>query len=209
LDLLEALAHKYGIIKDNWRGLNILHPTVGALNALESNFIASDRNYQADLTIALGTDEVNLQGSLVYLGHHGDRQVYNSSLIIATPAHPEKSSSHVNLEGRAQRSAKAVNPLEEARPEYQIALDLADLLEVKLDFWNLESLHNLMAKKNKIFTQNHLFTIQSRDKIYQPKIPQKPHKVAYQPFYDSCYLTNAITRSSLVLQKCHELLEKC
>jgi NADH-quinone oxidoreductase subunit G len=209
LDLLEALAHKYGIIKDNWRGLNILHPTVGALNALESNFIASDRNYQADLTIALGADEVNLQGSLVYLGHHGDRQVYNSSLIIATPAHPEKSSSHVNLEGRAQRSAKAVNPLEEARPEYQIALDLADLLEVKLDFWNLESLHNLMTKKNKIFAQNHLFTIQSRDKIYQPKIPQKPHKVAYQPFYDSCYLTNAITRSSLVLQKCHELLEKC
>ena len=209
LDLIEGIAYKHGIIKDDWHGLNILHPTVGALNALESNFIATDRNYQTDLTIALGADENNLQGQVVYLGHHGDKQVYNSSLIIATPAHPEKSSSHVNLEGRAQRAEQAVKQLEEARPEYEIALDLAGFLGVELDFYDLESLRYLMAESNTIFTRDNLFNLVEKSKSYQAKAPQKPHKVVYKPFYDSVYLTNSITRSSPLLQKCHELLKKC
>jgi NADH-quinone oxidoreductase subunit G len=206
LDLLEALSYKYKIIRDDWFGLNILHPTVGALNSLALDFIAPSRDYNQDLTIALGADEKTLSGEVVYLGHNGDNQVYSANLILPTPAFTEKSSSLVNLEGRAQRSSQALQPLGEAKPEYQIALDLAKNLGLTLDFDDLNSLRTLMMQRNEIFAQENLFKIYTNPRPYEGKKITKPNKVEYQAFYDSFYLTNAITRSSPLMQKCHENL---
>ena len=72
----------------------------------------------------LGLDEINprsLEGSfVVYCGHHGDVNAQHANIILPTPAYTEKSSTFMNIEGRAIQTSRCHNPLGDAKEEWKI-----------------------------------------------------------------------------------------
>ena len=103
----------------------------------------------------LGLDEINpktLDGSfVVYCGHHGDVNAQHANIILPTPAYTEKSSTFMNIEGRAIQTSRCHNPLGEAKEEWKIFRVLSDLLNCDIQFNNLNDVRKKLINENKIF----------------------------------------------------------
>jgi NADH-quinone oxidoreductase subunit G len=67
-----------------------------------------------EVVLMLGADEIDPEpfadAFKVYIGHHGDKGAGVADLVLPGAAYSEKHGTYVNLEGRVQRSEKAVFP---------------------------------------------------------------------------------------------------
>src|SRR3546814_5710005 len=86
----------------------------------------------------LGADEADLSAFdktfKVYIGHHGDRAAHHADVILPGAAYTEKPGTWVNLEGRVQRSERAVFPPGDAREDWTIFRALSEVLGATLPF---------------------------------------------------------------------------
>ncbi len=69
-----------------------------------------------------------LTGLKVYVGHHGDKGAHAADVILPAASYAEKPGTYVNLEGRVQRSERAVFPPGDAREDWTILRALSDVL---------------------------------------------------------------------------------
>ncbi|PIX64209.1 MAG: NADH-quinone oxidoreductase subunit G, partial [Sphingomonadales bacterium CG_4_10_14_3_um_filter_58_15] len=110
-------ATKYKLIKDGWNGFNVLH--IGAsrtggllLGYAHDGGIKAIAEAKPKLLFALGADEMNYEpfkdSFKVFIGHHGDAGAHAADVILPSAAYTEKNGTYVNLEGRVQRSNKAI-----------------------------------------------------------------------------------------------------
>jgi NADH-quinone oxidoreductase subunit G len=205
--LCKAIAKKYGVITDQWNGFNVLHNAAGSVGALDIGFVSAKKVSTSETVILFGADDIDVSGAkkVIYIGHHGDKNVYNANVIIPSPAFSEKSGTYVNTEGRVQRTTQAVKPLGTAKDEYRIILDVAEGLGLKLDFSDITSLRKGMAKHNKVFAEDNLFKVQHNDIELEFEIPQVKNSVDFSYPIDNFYLTDSISRSSKVMAECQKL----
>jgi NADH-quinone oxidoreductase subunit G len=210
LKLCKKVAQKYSFISPEWNGLNILHHSAGAVGALDmgivNHSVKKKKLSDCETVILFGADDVDLEllkgKKVIYIGHHGDNSVYRADIIIPSPAFLEKSGTYVNTEGRVQRTTQAVKQLGDARPEYQIVLDIAKELEFKIDFVDLDSTREYIAKENKIFIKENLWNIiPSKVDLNLPEeVKVKSHKFTYP--ITNFYMTDSISRSSKIMAEC-------
>ncbi len=211
--LCKAIAKKYGFISDDWNGFNILHNSAGAVGALDIGFVNSSIKGKkspilkdCDTIILFGADDIDLseitKSKIIYIGHHGDKSVYKSDIIIPSPAYSEKSGTYVNTEGRVQRTTQAVKPLGSSRNEYQIILDLAEAIGLQLDFSDLLSLRKSMSKAHNIFAEENLLKLNDNKIDLDFEIPKVKNQLEFSYPIESFYLTDSISRSSKIMAEC-------
>jgi NADH-quinone oxidoreductase subunit G len=215
--LCRAIAIKYGFITDDWNGFNILHHSAGAAGALDIGFVNSSvkkhkkspKLKDFETVVLFGADDIDLseltESKIIYIGHHGDRSVYSADIIIPSPAYTEKSGTYVNTEGRVQRTVQAVKPLGTAHNEYQIMLDLASVMGLKLDFSDLFTLRNCISKANKIFSEENLLKLNDNKADLDFETPEIKHKLKLSNPIDNFYLTDSISRSSKIMAECYKI----
>jgi len=149
---------------------------------------------------------INKKAFVVYIGHHGDKTAEIADIILPAPSFTEKNATYVNLEGRVQNSYAAVDPVGQAKVDWEIILDLARLSGIALPYSNLAEIRARMAKTNPIFEYtDHIsrYTMPSntsRQKEFSSDVFNVP--------IENYYLTNSICRSSRTMQKCAELISK-
>ena len=96
---------------------------------------------------------------IVYIGSHGDKGAEIADIILPGAAYTEKNGLFVNLEGKLQTAYKASYPPGDAREDWLILKDIANIMKRPLDFKNIKHLreniiNHIESKKNIISVIN-------------------------------------------------------
>ena len=204
----QALARRAGVVRDGWNGWNLVHTAAARVAALDLGLtveggapaLLADPALKA--LILLGADEIDTPKGLftIYIGTHGDRGVRNADVILPAAAYTEKSGTWVNMEGRAQRSLRAVFPPGEAREDWTILRALSSVMGCPLPYDDIAALRARIGAE-----WPHLGRIGE----LVPATPDlgKAHPPASLGgplglVIDNYYLTNPVARASETMAEC-------
>lgn len=201
------LVAKYKLVRDGWNGFNVLHIGASRTGGLMLGY-AYDGGIKAiavkkpKLLFALGADEMNYElfekSFKVFIGHHGDAGAHAADVILPAAAYTEKDGTYVNLEGRVQRSSKAIFAPGDAREDWSILRALSEVMGKTLPFDSFNELRAKMAKDHPALGEEGLVTF---DWAPPTGLPDKPSGQGVHPIKDF-YLTNSIARASATMQRC-------
>ena len=201
------LADKYKLVRDGWNGFNVLHIGASRTGGLMLGYafdggIRAIAETKPKLLFALGADEMNYEpfkdSFKVFIGHHGDAGAHAADVILPGAAYTEKNGTYVNLEGRVQRSNKAIFAPGDAREDWSILRALSDVMGKTLPFDSFEELRANMAKDHPELAHEGLVTF---DWAPPKGLPSAPKGQGVHPIKDF-YLTNSIARASGTMQRC-------
>ncbi|MBS7668642.1 NADH-quinone oxidoreductase subunit NuoG [Croceicoccus gelatinilyticus] len=202
-----ALAKEWNVVKDGWNGFNSLHFSASRMGGLMLGL--AQKGGMADLAaakpkvlLALGADEVDFtkfpDALKVFIGHHGDKGAHAADIILPAAAYTEKAGTYVNIEGRVQRSEKAVFAPGDAREDWTILRALADALGVTVGFDSFDQLRAAMFADTPALANEGLADLGG-------ELPagggDASGVIEAYPVADF-YLTNAICRASPTMQRC-------
>lgn len=201
-----ALAKKLNLVREGWNGFNVLHMAASRMGGLMLGFaskggIADIVVAEPKLTFFLGADEVDFSAFAnsfnVYIGHHGDKGAHAADVILPGASYAEKHGTYVNLEGRVQRSEKAVSAPGDAREDWTILRALSEVVGKTLPFDSFGELRAAMAAEVPALGSEGL----ARFDWNPPALDAKGEGEVAYPIADF-YLTNAICRASPTMQRC-------
>lgn len=189
-----------------WNGFNVLHMAASRMGGLmlgwaQPGGVADIAAAAPKLVLFLGADEVDFgqfAGSFkVFVGHHGDKGAHAADVILPGASYAEKPGTYVNLEGRVQRSDRAVFPPGDAREDWTILRALSDRLGATLPFDTFEQLRAAMFAQAPALASEGL----ARFDWNPPALGNEASGSVAYPIADF-YLTNAICRASPTMQRC-------
>jgi NADH-quinone oxidoreductase subunit G len=213
-----ALAERYGMVRDEWCGFNVLHTAAARVGGLDLGLVPGPGGRDVagildgaasgaiDLVFLLGADELDMRrlgdAFVIYQGHHGDRGAAGADVILPGAAYTEKNATFVNTEGRPQRARLAVFPPGQAKEDWKILRALSESLGRKVP---LDSIGEVRARMAELAP--HL----AEPDVIQPAPWQTfgragrldPTPFAY-PIADF-YRTDPISRSSTAMAECSAL----
>lgn len=201
------LATKFKLIRDGWNGFNVLHIGASRTGGLMLGYaydggIRAIAEKKPKLLCALGADEMDYglfgDSFKVFIGHHGDAGAHAADVILPGAAYTEKNGTYVNLEGRVQRSNKAIFAPGDAREDWSILRALSDVLGKTLPFDSFEELCAKMVKDHPELAEEGLVAF---DWNPPSGLPGAPKGQGVHPIKDF-YLTNSIARASATMQRC-------
>ncbi len=162
LGAARRIAEKFGLVKNDWNGFNVLHTAAARVGGLElgvvpreggrdtAGILAGAQSGEIGLVYLLGADEIDMAklggAFVVYQGHHGDAGAHRADVILPGAAYTEKDATYVNTEGRVQRGYRAVFPPGQAREDWAILRALSAALGKKLPYDDLDAVRKRMAQ---------------------------------------------------------------
>jgi NADH-quinone oxidoreductase subunit G len=212
-----ALAERYGMVRDEWCGFNVLHTAAARVGGLDLGLVPDGGHDVADIVghagkgelevvFLLGADEIDVdalgEAFVIYQGHHGDRAAARADVILPGAAYTEKDATYVNTEGRPQRAKLAVFPLGEAKEDWKILRALSEVVGRKVPLDTLGQVRARMAE---------LAPALATPDLIQPAAWEafgRPGKADPAPFcypITDFYRTDSISRSSSVMAECSAL----
>ncbi|MEE4537050.1 MAG: NADH-quinone oxidoreductase subunit NuoG [Erythrobacter sp.] len=202
------LVDKFGLVKDDWNGFNVLHMSAARMGSLMLGFaqargMAELAETKPRVLLSLGADEMDyapFADSLkVYIGHHGDRGAHAADIILPAASYAEKDGTYVNLEGRVQYAEKAVFAPGDAREDWTILRALADTLGVNVGFDSFSELQAKMTAAVPALGEEGLADLGALP--VADSSAKAEGEITGYPVADF-YLTNPIARASAVMQQC-------
>ena len=153
-------------ISDEWNSLNtlsnnastigsydleVIDPVVGENKTLD---LIKNNNY--DILFLVGQDNLKIKkksGLIIYIGSHGDKGAEIADIVLPGATYTEQDGYYTNLEGKLQNAYKASYPPGEAREDWIIFKDLANIIKKPLGYKNIRQLRefikrDIQSKKN-------------------------------------------------------------
>jgi NADH-quinone oxidoreductase subunit G len=218
LALARSLAERYGMIKDDWCGFNVLHTAAARVGGLDLGLVPGEGGRdvagmldgasagEIEIVFLLGADEIDTarlgNAFVIYQGHHGDRGAERADVILPGAAYTEKNATYVNTEGRPQRGRLAVFPPGDAKEDWKILRALSQALGRTVP---LNTLRDVRARMAEIAPD-----LASVDEVarapwmpFGREAPLDPASFA-SPVRDF-YRTDPITRASEIMAECSAL----
>tara|TARA_B100001057_G_scaffold55122_1_gene48983 strand:+ start:1151 stop:3184 length:2034 start_codon:yes stop_codon:yes gene_type:complete len=204
---LKEFLFKNNKFKDDWNPINILSIDAATVGNLDLDVINNRDNLLNDLNenkfelvYLLGQDNLNFNKKnefIIYQGSHGDKGAEIADIILPGAAYTEQSAHYTNLEGKIQKAYKASYPPGEAKEDWQIINELAELMNNRKLFNDKDELESSMfnflnlkkeKQKNGIIKDN-----------YQSDFENEDLKIKLKDYYFS----NVIARSSKTMLDCN------
>jgi len=211
-ETLKKFLSDNNFIKKSWNALNILTQQASRVGAIDLGVcsISEDENFSFfnkldnddfKFIYLLGADNINFEKRnkfIVYQGSHGDKGAEIADIILPGAAYTEKNGLFINLEGKLQSAYKASYPPGEAREDWIIFKDLANMMKKPLGYNNAKNLR------------------ESINQHIQSKINNEVKKTSVVDFIDEnisvkpidYYYTNSIARSSKVMSECRKISKR-
>jgi NADH-quinone oxidoreductase subunit G len=191
----------------DWNPFNILSTNAATVGNFdldiinESNELIKDlKENKFDLIYLLGQDNLNFYKKdefIIYQGSHGDKGAEIADVILPGAAYTEQSGYYTNLEGKIQKAYKASYPPGEAKEDWQIINELAELMNNRKLFNDKEELESSMF--------NYLNLKKEKQKSTSFNVNNQNHfenedlKIKFKDYYFS----NVIARSSKTMFDCN------
>ena len=219
LAMARAIAEKFGMVRDDWNGFNVLHTAAARVGGLDLGFTPGPKGRDVagildaaaagdmDVVYLLGADEVDTakldKAFVIYQGHHGDSGAHAADVILPGAAYTEKNATYVNTEGRVQQANMAIFPPGDAREDWTIIRALSAVTGHPLPLDNLAQVRQRMAVINSVFDGG--------DEIASSAWGDFGSKGDLQAGgfaspIENFYMTDPISRSSETMAKCTEAL---
>ena len=206
-NLSKKFLSKNNKLNDDWNPINILSVDAATVGNLDLDII--DKNNKIldelhenkfEIIFLLGQDNLDFKKKdefIIYQGSHGDRGAEIADIILPGAAYTEQSGHYTNLEGKLQKAYKASYPPGDAKEDWQIINDLAEVMNNRKLFNDKDELESSMfnyLKMNKDQQNTKL-----EDKLNESDFADEFLKVDYKDYYFS----NVIARSSKTMLECN------
>ncbi|MDB2580444.1 NADH-quinone oxidoreductase subunit NuoG [Candidatus Pelagibacter bacterium] len=196
-------------ISGEWNSFNILscdastvgNYDLGIIN--ESNNLLEDlQNHKFDIVYLMGQDNLNFEKKdefIVYQGSHGDKGAEISDIILPGSAYTEQDGYFTNLEGKIQKAYKASYPPGDAKEDWRIINELAELMNNRKLFNDKEELESSMLNYINLKKEKQINEEDKLNKIDENEFKDEVLKVNVKDYYFS----NVIARSSKTMIECN------
>ncbi|MDC3037431.1 NADH-quinone oxidoreductase subunit NuoG [Candidatus Pelagibacter sp.] len=204
--LIKNFLKKNNKFTEDWNPLNILscdaatvgNFDLGILNN-EKNLLEELKSNKFEIVYLVGQDNLEFNKKdefVIYQGSHGDKGAEIADIILPGSAYTEQEGFFTNLEGKIQKAFKASYPPGEAKEDWQIINELAEVMNNRKLFNDKEELESSMF--------NYL-------KLQQEKQKAKNEKQTISDFQNEklniqikdYYFSNVIARSSKTMIECN------
>jgi NADH-quinone oxidoreductase subunit G len=139
---------------DDWNPLNILFSDAATVGCLDLDLINMSHDLFMELNenkykliYLLGQDSLKFNKKdefIIYQGSHGDKGAEIADIILPGAAYTEQSGHYTNVEGKIQKAFKASYPPGNAKEDWQVINDLAELMNNRKLFNDKEELESSM-----------------------------------------------------------------
>ena len=147
-------------ISEDWNALNIISENAATVGGFDlgiykttdgSNEILKDlENNKFELIYLLGQDNIkfNKQNEfIIYQGSHGDKGAEIADIILPGAAYTEQSGYYTNLEGKLQKAYKASYPPENAKEDWLIINEIAEIMNHRKLFNDKDELESSLINQ--------------------------------------------------------------
>ncbi len=206
---LKSFLIKKEKISNEWNPLNIISDQASSVGSLDlgiyktengSNEILKNlENHKFEIVYLLGQDNLNFKKHnefIIYQGSHGDKGAEIADIILPGAAYTEQNGYYTNLEGKLQKAYKASYPPGEAKEDWQIINEIAEIMNHRKLFNDKDELDssllnqiNLFIEKNNSKNFSHINDLNFKKEILN---------------VDFCdyYYSNVIARASKTMFEC-------
>jgi NADH-quinone oxidoreductase subunit G len=196
-------------ISEDWNPFNILScdaSTVGSYDLglvnEDNNLLGDLQNHKFDVVYLVGQDNLNFDKKnefIIYQGSHGDKGAEIADIILPGSAYTEQDGYFTNLEGKLQKAYKASYPLGDAKEDWQIINELAELMNNRKLFNDKDELESSMFNYLNLQKEKQNNADDKITKIDESKFNNETLKIAVKDYYFS----NVIARSSKTMVECN------
>ena len=153
-----------------------------------------------ELVYLLGQDNLKFNKKnefVIYQGSHGDRGAEIADIILPGSAYTEQSGYFTNLEGKIQKAYKASYPPGEAKEDWLIINELAELMNNRKLFNDKDELESSMLNYLNLKKEKQNSGIVKEN--FESNFENEYLKVQFKDYYFS----NVIARSSKTMLDCN------
>ena len=204
---LKDFLTKKNKIKEDWNPINILSTnasTVGNydLDLIDENIDLISKLIQNkfDIVYLLGQDSLKFDKKnefIIYQGSHGDKGAEMADIILPGAAYTEQSGYFTNLEGKMQKAYKASYPPGEAKEDWQIINEIAEVMNNRKLFNDKEELESSMINYIKLKKEKSEKSLEIKPLLNE--FVNEHLKVEFKSYYFS----NVIARASKTMIDCN------
>ena len=194
-------------LTDLWNPINVLSVDAASVGSLdldiidENNELLDDLNENKyEIVYLLGQDNLDFKKKnefVIYQGSHGDKGAEIADIILPGAAFTEQSGHYTNLEGKIQKAYKASYPPGDAKEDWQIINDLAEVMNNRKLFNDKEELESSMFNYLKLKKEQKKSDLPNI--IGQSDFENENLNVKFKDYYFS----NVIARSSKTMVECN------
>ncbi len=205
--LSKKFLSKNNKLNDDWNPINILSVDAATVGNLDLNIIDKNDKILGELhenrfeiIFLLGQDNLDFKKKdefIIYQGSHGDRGAEIADIILPGAAYTEQSGHYTNLEGKLQKAYKASYPPGDAKEDWQIINDLAEVMNNRKLFNDKDELKSSMFNYLKMNKDQQ--TSELDYELNESDFTDEFLKVDYKDYYFS----NVIARSSKTMIECN------
>ncbi len=192
---------------DQWNPLNILATDAATVGNLDLDIINDKDDLinnlnqnKFEVVYLLGQDNLNFNKKnefIIYQGSHGDKGAEIADIILPGAAYTEQSGHYTNLEGKIQKAYKASYPPGEAKEDWQIINELAEMMNNRKLFNDKDEVESSMFNYLNLKKEKQKSSQISKQK--QDSFKNEDLKVTTKEYYFS----NVIARSSKTMLDCY------
>ena len=206
---VKSFLEKNNKISNEWNSLNTISENASTVGSFDlglyktedgSNEVLKDlENHEFEIVYLLGVDNLKFKKKnefIIYQGSHGDKGAEMADIILPGAAYTEQNGYFTNLEGKLQKAYKASYPPEEAKEDWLIINELAEVMNHRKLFNDKDELEssllnqiNLFIEKNKSIKSSNVENLQFKKEIL---------KINNEDYYYS----NVIARASKTMFEC-------
>ena len=196
-------------ISNEWNSLNIISENASTVGSFDlglyktedgSNKVLEDlENNKFEIVYLLGQDSLNFKKQnefIIYQGSHGDKGAELADIILPGAAYTEQNGYFTNLEGKLQKAYKASYPPEDAKEDWQIINELAEVMNHRKLFNDKDELDSSLLNQINLFLEKN--TLEENLHIGDLKFEKEILNITSEDYYYS----NAIARASKTMFEC-------
>ena len=206
-NLSKKFLSKNNKLNDDWNPINILSVDAATVGNLDLDIIDKSNKIldelhgnKFEIIFLLGQDNLDFKKKdefIIYQGSHGDRGAEIADIILPGAAYTEQSGHYTNLEGKLQKAYKASYPPGDAKEDWQIINDLAEIMNNRKLFNDKDELESSMFNYLKVNKDQQ--TSELDNELNEKDFTDEFLKVDYKDYYFS----NVIARSSKTMLECN------
>jgi NADH-quinone oxidoreductase subunit G len=196
-------------VSKEWNPLNVLScdaATVGnydlGLVNEDNNLLKDLQNHKFDIVYLLGQDNLNFDKKdefIIYQGSHGDKGAEIADIILPGSAYTEQDGYFTNLEGKIQKAYKASYPPGDAKEDWQIINELAELMNNRKLFNDKDELESSMLNYLNLEKEKQANENDENTNTDENEFKSETLNIAVKDYYFS----NVIARSSKTMVECN------
>ena len=204
-NLIKDFLNKNNKFTDNWNPLNILSCDASTVGNFDLGIINNDINLIKDLksnkfeiVYLVGQDDLELDKKdefIIYQGSHGDKGAEIADIILPGSAYTEQDGHFTNLEGKIQKAYKASYPPGDAKEDWQIINELAEVMNNRKLFNDKDELESSMFNFLKLQKEKEI--VDSKEQL-NSNFQNEKLNIQVKDYYFS----NVIARSSKTMIEC-------